>query len=134
MATGWVVVKDQRMNRRIYVFLGAGAAGLVIWLATMATVADDDSPSTLRMWLLWIAMVAVAAILGYALPEDDGFIAFAMVGAPLVAAGWTAPRGDGDGLWVLIFPYLVVMGFVLWLVAWLAGRLRVWLMRTSDGP
>ena len=122
------------MPRRVSVFIGAGTAGLVIWLATWATIADDDDPSGSRLWLLWITMVAVAAILGYAFPEDDGFIAFAMAGAPLVAAGWTAPRGDGDGLWVLIFPYLIFMGFVLWLVAWLAGRLRLWLMRTSNGP
>ena len=41
-----------------------------------------------------------------------------------MTAFWTAPRGDEDGLWTLIFPYLIFIGLVLLLPAWIAGRCR----------
>jgi len=32
---------------------------------------------------------------------------------PLLLSPWTAPRGDNDGLWILIVPLLAVFMFVL---------------------
>lgn len=124
---------DCRMGRRILGFVLAGVAGLTIWMTTMATVPDGEYVSSTRTMLLWVAMTISAAGLGYVLREDCGLIAVGLVGGPLLVAGWTAPRGDEDGLWVLFFPYLVFMGFVLALIAWLAGRLRAWLAATAPG-
>jgi len=41
----------------------------------------------------------------------------------LVLAGWTAPRGDNDGLWILWFPLL----FVFLLALGVAGVVGGWL-------
>jgi hypothetical protein len=51
--------------------------------------------------------------------------------APLSLAYWTTPRGDGDGLWGLIFPILI--GFAVLLVgcAQFGGWLRKLLWRES---
>ncbi len=108
-------------------FVVAGTGGLGIWLATMATVPDGEYVSTVRTRMLWTAMLTAAALLGWLLPARSDLVALGLVGGPLLTAAWTAPRGDEDGLWVLFFPYLVVMGFVLLTTAWLAARLRIWL-------
>jgi hypothetical protein len=118
--------------KRVPGFVVAVLAGLGIWMATMATVPDGAYVSSARTMLLWVAMIVAAAALGYALPGDGELIALGLVGGPLLTAGWTAPRGDEDGLWVLFFPYLVFMGFVLLLIAWLAGRLRTWLVARPE--
>jgi hypothetical protein len=40
---------------------------------------------------------------------------------------WTAPRGDDDGLWLLIVPTLFVFVGVLVLVAVVVASVHVWL-------
>jgi hypothetical protein len=123
--------EDGEVRKRVRCAVVAGAAGLGIWMATMGAVPDGEYASSARTTLLWAAMIVAAGALGYALPGDSDLIALGLAGGPLLIAGWTAPRGDGDGLWVLFFPYLVFMGFVLALVAWLTGRLRIWLAATA---
>lgn len=131
MEQGCIPVQDAGMVRKAWCITVSCVAGLGVWFATVAAVPTGDRVSGLRMQLLWIAMIVGAAMLGYLFSNDDGLVAFGMSGGPFVAAFWTAPRGDGDGLWVLFFPYLIVMGFVLLLVAWSCGRLHDWLVRTS---
>lgn len=131
MATGANRTEDQIMGRRVCGLAASCIAGLGIWFATIAPVPDGVYVSSTRILLLWIAMIAAAAILGYVLANDGRLVALGLAGAPLMTAAWTASRGDGDGLWVLFFPYLVFMGFILLFVAWLAGRLRAWLIWTS---
>ena len=101
--------------------------GLGTWLATIATVPDGEYVSTVRTTMLWTAMLTAADLLEWLLPARSDLVALGLVGGPLLTAAWTAPRGDDDGLLVLFFPYLVVMGLVLLATAWLAGRLRIWL-------
>jgi hypothetical protein len=43
---------------------------------------------------------------------------------PLVLSPWTAPRGDGDGLWVLWVPLLALFLLALAVAAWLGGTAR----------
>jgi hypothetical protein len=121
------------VRRRAFRFLVASAAGLGIWLATMATVPRGEYVSGARTTLLWLGMITMALALGYVFPDESDLVALRLVASPLLTAGWTAPRGDEDGLWVLFFPYLIFMGFVLLLVAWAASRLRTWLDGAAPG-
>jgi hypothetical protein len=45
-------------------------------------------------------------------------IAPALVLPQLMLAGPTSPRGDGDGLWVLVFPMLIVGGMLLYVLTY----------------
>jgi hypothetical protein len=103
MEQGCIPVQDAGMVRKACCITVSCVAGLGVWFATVATVPTGDRVSGLRMQLLWIAMIVGAAILGYLFSNDDGLVALGMSGGPFVAAFWTAPRGDGDGLWVLFF-------------------------------
>jgi len=55
-------------------------------------------------------------------------VAPGLITVQLLVAPFTTPRGDNDGLWVLIIPIIVVFGAVLALVSWgaalLAGSIR----------
>jgi hypothetical protein len=50
---------------------------------------------------------------------------------PTVLAWWTAPRGDNDGLWALVFWFLPVLGGLAAVIAAVAERVGV--ARTSHG-
>jgi hypothetical protein len=75
---------------------------------------------------LYPVLLCAAVIMGFVLPRHAGLIGV-MLGLPgLVLSPWTAPRGDNDGLWLLIIPLLAVFVFVLVFAAavgaWLRGR------------
>jgi hypothetical protein len=63
----------------------------------------------------WWLMLIAAGTLGFALDDRRGLLGAALGVAPFVLSPWTAPRGDGDGLWLLYIPMLA--GFVLVLSA-----------------
>ena len=68
------------------------------------------------------AMIAAAVVLGAVFFRRWSSIGVGLVVPQLLVAGWTTPRGDNDGLWVLIFPMLVVLGIVLYGGAGLASK------------
>jgi peptidoglycan/LPS O-acetylase OafA/YrhL len=106
--------------------------GAAIWIATMASaprVSDDPNESS-GSPALWPLLALTALVLGYFEPRRPALVALAVVLAPLVLAPVTAPRGDEDGLWVLIIPMLAVFGFFLFLCAHLSG----WVRRRVDAP
>jgi len=106
-------------TRRLGVAAIAAFIGVATWWITMASAprysygseADTGNPAFFPM------LAAAAFLLGVAVPRIPGVIATMLVLPPLIAAPWTTPRGDGDGLWVMIFPMLVAFGLVLALFA-----------------
>lgn len=60
--------------------------------------------------LLIGGMLAAAAALGVRRRTPSITIGAFLVGVPAVLAWWTTPRGDNDGLWILIFLMLAVLG------------------------
>jgi hypothetical protein len=104
-------------------FAVAGLTGIAIWTPAMAAHPrysrgpNEDLGSS---WF-WNAMIAAALILGAVFARNWRVIAIGLVLPQLVLAPWTTPRGDNDGLWGLVLPFLVIFGVVLHVVAGLAG-------------
>ena len=97
------------------------ALGAALWLLLVPNDDPDGQARNAAYW--WLAGLA-AVVLGALTATNESAIVGASVGAPaLVLAGWTAPRGDGDGLWVLWFPLL--FGLMIGLAA--AGSVGSWL-------
>lgn len=100
------------------------------------TVYGYDAPLTDEHPLGLVVIVAgfllPAAWVGWhrlALPFATGF---SLTVGPLLLAGWTAPRGDNDGLWVLIFFGLPVLGGIAALVTAVAGLAAAARTRRGD--
>jgi len=57
----------------------------------------------------FVALFVSAFILGAAdMTKSNLAVAYILIAPGLLLAGWTAPRGDNNGLWILWFPFLVV--------------------------
>ena len=95
----------------------AAMVGLVAWMETIAAAPlysygyeQDMGSSAFYSLLLGAALIG-----GFVVPARASLIG-ALLGVPgLVLSPWTAPRGDNDGLWIMIVPLLAV--FVLVLIA-----------------
>lgn len=107
------------MSRRAARFAAIGC-GLGIWLVVLASV---DTP--LEGSVIWLFPMA-AFVLGAATQSSAFLIGAALVALPLALAGFTSPRGDHDGLWLLIFLILLIVGLLSAAAAavgrWLAQR------------
>jgi hypothetical protein len=111
--------------------LTAASIGLVTWVATMATAPrysygpdHDTGEPTYYFLLLPLAALAI----GLVAPSRAWLLA-ALLGLPgLILSPWTVPRGDNDGLWVLIVPLLLLFVVVLMATArvgaWTRSRFR----------
>lgn len=60
--------------------------------------------------ILVVGMSAAGAVLGATRRSPSIGIGASLVAVPALLAWWTAPRGDNDGLWVLIFWPLAFVG------------------------
>lgn len=108
----------------------SAAVGISAWIVTMASAprfsygAEQDLGNRAFFGIL----LASALIGGFLLPTCATVIGLALGLPALLLSPWTAPRGDNDGLWVLIVPALFVFLFVLVLIAragaWLREHLR----------
>ena len=92
-----------------------------LWLALIVRLPDDATNAPVFWWLMLIAAVAFGAAFGSAcLPQ----VMFGLGAPPLALAFWTAPRGDGDGLWILWLPALALFILVLGAAAWIGVKAR----------
>jgi hypothetical protein len=83
-------------------------AGLLIWIATMASKpihSDDWNPA------LWPLLALTAFGVGLFERRRPWRVALAVNAAPLLLMLWTTPRGDDDGLWSFIIP--MILGFTI---------------------
>jgi hypothetical protein len=108
------------------------AVGALIWIATMASEprysdGPDESNGNPALWPL-LALTAFA--LGFVEPRRPWRVALAVNSAPLLLMFWTTPRGDDDGLWVLIVPMIVGYTIVLAACAAVSG----WIRRQLEPP
>jgi len=104
--------------------LGAAGTGLATWVATMATAPrysygpGQDLGGSAYYLVLFVAALAG----GFVAPARASLVGLMLVLPGLALAPRTAPRGDDDGLWVLIFPLLCVFA----LVAIAVARVGAW--------
>ena len=104
-------------------FMLAALSGVAIWIPTNATHPrysyrphqDNGSAS------FFPVMIVAALLLGALFARHWRVIALGLVLPVLALAPFTTPRGDNDGLWILILPMLVVFGIVLHVVAGLSA-------------
>jgi len=115
-------------RRRIDALVDALACGigLAAWVITMASAprysyGPDEDTGNLGAFMT--AALLAAAALG-ALRPRRSVRTGALIGLPALALSpWTTPRGDNDGLWLLIVPYLAAFVLVLAAAALAAGRI-----------
>ena len=108
--------------------IAASAIGLITWIVTMASAPRYSSGAKdLGSSALYYVLLGAALAGGVLLPTRAWLIGMMLGLPPLLLSPWTAPRGDNDGLWILIIPMLAI--FLLVLVAaalvgaWFGSRL-----------
>jgi hypothetical protein len=98
----------------------ATAVGLVTWLVTMASAPrySDGAEQDLGHPALLPVLLAAALAGGFVARRRPGLIGLGLGLPGLLLSPWTAPRGDDDGLWLLIIPCLALFVVVLIGAAW----------------
>jgi hypothetical protein len=101
-------------------FVASAAIGLAIWWPTMAMQPRYDYTRPERQGSPWYVplMLGAAVVLALVYWKRWWVVAPGMVSLQLLVSPFTTPRGDNDGLWVLIIPIVVVLGGVLLLLCW----------------
>lgn len=105
----------------------AMALGVVVWMAGLTDFpAEERNGPVFLAAVLPLVVLAAPTGLGFAFPGAAVRIGPALAVGPLILAGFTASRGDGDGLWLLALSFLAIGGFVLdgpaFAGAWLRAR------------
>ena len=72
--------------------------------------------------LFCLGCLVVALVGGATWPQLARVIGVMVVAPGLLLSPWTAPRGDNDGLWVLIVPMLVILMLASYASARLSAR------------
>jgi MFS family permease len=106
-------------GRRFALYAGIGA---VVWITAVA-IAGASAWYVVTLLICGVALGTVDAA------APHGRAGIYLVVPALLLAWWTTPRGDNDGLWLLIFPLLAVLS------ALVAGchRLGSWMGREVRG-
>lgn len=126
----------EAVGRRQRTVVGAVSAviGVSVWVVTMASAprfssgVEQDLGSNAFFWIL----LAGGLVGGFLLPSCATVIGVALALPALLLSPWTAPRGDDDGLWILIVPALLVFLLVVVLVARLGAWLRERVSQRSE--
>ena len=115
--------------------LVAAVAGAGIWGETMGSAprysfGPDQDTGSFGACLVGLALAAL--LLGLLTPRFPAVVGAVVTGVPLLLAPWTAPRGDNDGLWVLILPMLALnMGATL-LASWIGAAVSTTHRRAKE--
>jgi hypothetical protein len=100
----------------------AGALGVTLWCLGIHWTGENELSVFLPGSALAVALLVTATRF------SPASVAAPMGALPCFAAYWTAPRGEGDGTWVTIFPILAGWTAVLIVLAvgirWLTGRME----------
>ena len=106
----------------------AGTIGLLTWIATMASAPRYSPGAAQDMGSAVLFPILLLAALGFGfVAPGRAALAGALLGLPgLVLSPWTAPRGDNDGLWLLIVPFMAAFTLILVATALTAARARSW--------
>lgn len=107
----------------------AVAAGVVAWMAFLAAPKRGEE---LQPFLQILLVSAVLVGLIGRRSSQRIRLGASLLAGPLLLAGPTASRGDGDGLWGLVFPALAVFGVGFALVALVVGLVSDWLRPRRD--
>jgi hypothetical protein len=112
----------------------ATAVGLVTWIVTAADAPRYSyGPHQDTGNIAYFPVLLAAAVVGGFVRPRRARLVGALLGLPgLVLSPWTAPRGDNDGLWLLIVPALFVFVLVLVVTARVGARLRLWKWPAAD--
>ena len=112
-------------------FVASAAVGLAIWMPVAMEPREQLYPMAPKSELpaSWFPLMLLAPIvLGFVFSRSWSVVPTGLLLPQFVLAPWTTPRGDNDGLWVLVFPTLAFLFVYALLVAaassWAAGRLR----------
>ncbi len=100
----------------VWTFLVSAVVGIAIWWPTQAMEPryDYNHLSHHVGWRWYVPLMFAAALpLTMVFSRQWKWIGAGLVALQLVAAPFTTPRGDNDGLWVLVFPLIVVLGAAL---------------------
>jgi hypothetical protein len=104
----------------------AGALEWAILVAIPGTGSESGQVGSAYVPVLVLTAVVLGAVFG-----RDHLLTACLLAAPaLVSAPITAPRGDGDGLWVLWFPAIIFAGFLAAAAHWFGHFLWQKLHRT----
>ena len=103
----------------------AGVVSLIVWYVTMASAPLYSHPPHEDMGnaALFPVLLGTAFLGGVTARRQAAIIGVMLVAPALVLSPWTAPRGDNDGLWLLIVPMLAFLMALTVMVA----RLGAWL-------
>ena len=90
----------------------------------------DEHPAGILLLLAGFALPAARVGWRRVMPPVTAGAALAL--GPTLLAWWTAPRGDNDGLWALIFWFLPALGALAAIVAAVAEHIGVARRRSSE--
>lgn len=103
-------------------------AGTLVWVLTVVgRTGEELVPVT--FWLSMLVVGVVGGLVTEGVPSPT--VSITTFSGPMVLALWTAPRGDNDGLWVVIEPLLL---FAAALVTWSIDLIRRFLPTVSLPP
>lgn len=104
-------------------FLVATVIGAADWIVLVAVPARNDP--NLSGGSFFLALFFSAVVLGVLMPNRHHVRVAALLVTPaLIFAGWTAPRGDNDGLWTLWFLFLLFSMIPTAACHWIGNALR----------
>lgn len=101
----------------------AGLASLASWYACFARVPRHGANNAGNP-LFSPILLGAAFVGGLVLPEQATVVGVMLILPALALSPWTTPRGDDDGLWVLIVPILLGLMLGTFALAHLGGAIR----------
>ena len=126
---------ESRFWVRLLVLVSAALWGALLWWlcfgsAPRYSFGPNESTGNAAFFP---ALTATAFIAGFGVGRGQEMgatlVGWALGLPALLSSPWTAPRGDNDGLWIFIVPYLFVFVALLGLVANWGRSARIWVDR-----